>query len=398
MDANDSRGFYLVLPSNVQPDFHPTNTASRYQTTFPSSYDLPGEWEVALYEISYVNTIPTIVNETFSINSSKLESDKKVYELSVAKFTLPREGIDLPDDPLERAKTILQTGIPYNTFTPRQSDCPFTITFNKETHRIEIKALEDLEPHFYMFFAEAAKMKLTNPNGRELENGKYRQLWTETLKRGDTFIGSGEAQVLIGAEKITLYESKKECLTITVSKGYYPTMKKLVEALNQETKHPLANWETSEESGGTKACGYKFGYNPGENRLVLGLVQHTDLTFNDDLNSILGFKEKKYSGRRQTAEYPPLMNRGIYHLYIYCDLCSPIRVGDSLVPLLRPIEIPSSSDWGKVTSLRFNRPMYTPVNKSTFNSVLIHLYDDTGKPITFSEGRTVVTLHLRPRL
>lgn len=83
MNTVDERGFYLILPSNVQPNLHKNNTASSFQTTFPTAYQLTGEWEVALTEVSYVNTMPTINAETFSINSSTLESDATTYSFKV---------------------------------------------------------------------------------------------------------------------------------------------------------------------------------------------------------------------------------------------------------------------------------------------------------------------------
>lgn len=293
----------------------------------------------------------------------------------------------------------MKTAIPYNTFTPRErKPSPMLITSNLSTKRIEIwPTLEDLPPRFYLSKREADLLKLGHPKGRKLEGGKYVQLWTETLRKGDKYVSFGEPEILKIVREITLKEISTECLTIPVPRGYYPTGEKLVEALNLETSNPLANWDKSEETGGKKACGYRFAYNKSENRIMLGLTRYTDLTFNDNLHTLLGFTEKHYKERRQTAENPPLMNRGIYNIYVYCSLCAPVRVGSVLVPLLRTIDVPSGQEWGRVACTRFNRPMYIPVNMSSFNSITIDLYDDTGRPIFFKEGRTVLTLHLRPR-
>ena len=85
--ADDGYGFYIVLPSNVKSNYQTfQSSANSYQTTFPTSYDLKGgEWEMALTEVSYVNTIPTIVDESFTVNSAKLKSDAVSYTYDVEK-------------------------------------------------------------------------------------------------------------------------------------------------------------------------------------------------------------------------------------------------------------------------------------------------------------------------
>ena len=409
--AMDDRGFYCVLPSNVQPDFHKNNTASSFQTTFPSSYTLNGEWEVALTEVSYVNTIPTIIDEHFTINSSKLDSDAKTYTFDVSNFFLStdiaknkkkkkenEEGEERDSSSENSSLKDLPSLNTYHKFTTKSKDCPFSIRYMKSANCYVIKAeKEDIPPNIYMYKREAELLKLTYPDARVIEDGKYIQLWKETLKKGSTFHSRAGPSSLGAAVTIAFKVMSTECLTISIPKGFYPTAEKLVEALNREMKHPLADWDKSVQSGGKTACGYRFAYNSGENRIMLGLTKYTDLTFHENLHHILGFEKRHYKGARFDAEHAPLMSQGIYHIYIYCDLCAPIRVGDVLVPLLRTIEVPSSKDWGRVSCIRFQRPMYIPVNKSSFNSIKIELYDDTGRSITFSEGRTIVTLHLRPR-
>lgn len=427
----DERGFYMILPSNVQPDYHLDNTASSYLTTFPTSYQLSGgEWEVALTEVSYVNSMPTINAETFSINSSTLDTDATTYSFKVTNaLYLPqaerkrREEVKARQAEAKRRRVEGGGGANAEEKTEEEeeedglnalkgmkncpkfeaidSNCPFTITFNKTTERIEITAVKgDVEPNVYLYtpYVDILKLRQSKARQVQLEDEKYTQLWSKTLKRGKTYTSTATPGALPAAlETLDFKVKNTECLSIAVNKGYYPDPEKLVEALNQETKNPLANFDESEKTEGKKACGYRFGYSKSENRIILGLSKYTDITFNNNLHYILGFKHDKYNQQRVKAEYPPSMHQGIFHLYIYCDLCAPVRVGNVLVPLLRAVEIPSGEKWGKVTSVRFQRPMYLPVNKSCFNSVKIELYDDTGRPILFQEGRTVVTLHLRPR-
>lgn len=45
--------FYVTLPSNSSMDYYPSNTLSDFTTKLFKPIDLPGEWEVALTEISF---------------------------------------------------------------------------------------------------------------------------------------------------------------------------------------------------------------------------------------------------------------------------------------------------------------------------------------------------------
>ena len=49
--------FTVVLHSNCQPEIFPKNTASSYSTQFENPQYLNGEWEVAVKDLSFVNTI-----------------------------------------------------------------------------------------------------------------------------------------------------------------------------------------------------------------------------------------------------------------------------------------------------------------------------------------------------
>jgi hypothetical protein len=57
--------FYLHLPSNVCPNYFPNNRISSYKTKLPQRFKfLPTEYEVALMEFSYVNSLLTFPNKS----------------------------------------------------------------------------------------------------------------------------------------------------------------------------------------------------------------------------------------------------------------------------------------------------------------------------------------------
>ena len=64
----DDDTFPTVLPSNCQPGIYENNTAASYSTYFHTPKELNDEFEVALKDLSFVNTIMTFKNEKISVS------------------------------------------------------------------------------------------------------------------------------------------------------------------------------------------------------------------------------------------------------------------------------------------------------------------------------------------
>jgi len=62
--------FYLVLASNGAAKTYPDNTANHFYNPLAHSIQLPGKWTVALQEITYENSINTVVDEKIRIITS----------------------------------------------------------------------------------------------------------------------------------------------------------------------------------------------------------------------------------------------------------------------------------------------------------------------------------------
>ena len=56
----ESSNFYVTLPSNASMDFYSNNTASNYTIRMPRTFYLEGKYEVALSEIQYPHTWPSM--------------------------------------------------------------------------------------------------------------------------------------------------------------------------------------------------------------------------------------------------------------------------------------------------------------------------------------------------
>jgi len=97
-----------------------------------------------------------------------------------------------------------------------------------------------------------------------------------------------------------------------------------------------------------------------------------------------------------TAENVCDLNRGFFSLFVYCDVVEPVVVGDVLVPLLRTVNITAKE--GIMVSRIFETVQYVPVHRKQFDTIEIHIRDDTGRRIPFQRGKVIVTLHFRRKL
>ena len=122
------------------------------------------------------------------------------------------------------------------------------------------------------------------------------------------------------------------------------------------------------------------------------------------LHFVLGFDNdvynlENYPSRSLRALYPPQLSRGLGSMYVYCNVCSATRVGDSFVPLLRQIVLrpaPNDEYRGMIEIITLDSPMYVPVKLSTINNIEIEIRTNIGDYFLFLEGSvTTLTLHFK---
>jgi hypothetical protein len=51
--------------------------------------------------------------------------------------------------------------------------------------------------------------------------------------------------------------------------------------------------------------------------------------------------------------------------------------------------------YGDVIQRAFDMPMYLPVQKKQFDTIEVNIMTDTGQPVPFEYGKSLVTLHFR---
>ena len=81
---NMSTQFYLTLPSNSSMSYFPNNTVANFRVKLAETIDLPGQWEVALVELYYPHTWPTVTKGVQQTFLYKLGADLK-YQTAILK-------------------------------------------------------------------------------------------------------------------------------------------------------------------------------------------------------------------------------------------------------------------------------------------------------------------------
>lgn len=167
----------------------------------------------------------------------------------------------------------------------------------------------------------------------------------------------------------------------------YSTVQVLCDELNTKFKRP----------DGTAAA--TFRHNLVTNRVVINAGTEDgdgEVVLSEKLSDSLGFDAKHYGNfmEKHIGEFPPDINGGMYHLFVYCDFVQPQVVGNTQVPLLRIVNITGKE--GEAVTQTF-RPYYLPVSKLEFDTIEVLLCNEFGEEIEFDRGNSVITVHFRPK-
>jgi hypothetical protein len=144
--------------------------------------------------------------------------------------------------------------------------------------------------------------------------------------------------------------------------------------------------------------GVFFAYEREIKKISITVDPYIEIEFLDDFQFELGFRASKFQAPPQKHTYfgfesIPFELNNIKSLFIYSDICVKQFVGDSKEHLLRTITVESNRKFGNYMNASFKQPHYLPVSKESFQSILIYIYDDTGK--LFSNGKDLAKLHFR---
>ena len=177
---------------------------------------------------------------------------------------------------------------------------------------------------------------------------------------------------------------------VHVPEGLYSSAESLIDCLNELIRKSFSPM-------GTKDPKIKFFYNKSTKRATLKIYKKDhQIQLNPFLAQTLALTEDTMIGPgRFDGSNIMDVNKDSYAMYVYCDLVTHRPVGDTMVPLLRVV--PTSSKSKDVVYKIFEKPHYQAIGKQQFDTVEILLSTDSGKIPSFASGKTVVTLHIRPR-
>jgi hypothetical protein len=165
----------------------------------------------------------------------------------------------------------------------------------------------------------------------------------------------------------------------TIPNGYYSNIRSVIDTLN----HMMVKNRES-----TKVI---FKFKGFVNIKIDDL--NTIVILSDELVRILGFTDRRFYEGEHVASSAPDLRRRYFLIYVYCDLVESTTVGDVRVPLLRTVV--DNDKRTEIAYVSYVNPIYVPLQKRHFDTVDINIMTDEGKPVPFTNGKSLVVLHFR---
>ena len=390
----DVDNFYLVLPSDGCPTIHPDNVPHNFRITLDQGIALQGDgpWEVALSELSYVNAVQIFGNnEQVVIKDHKLgkygfHADQKLNY--VKKTTKVREKI--PKNEFWWHPKDKNGEVPFTIDYDERAD-RFIMIVNITTYRTKIRF-----PHYYL-----VQLGFKDRRAKGMETKEELSLYEDVFDHAteDKLIITGDHRP---AEWIVVWDDiplsavigymKEESVSFTVTpyQGTYVDMNAIISQMNDMIVKKSTQWPHVYNDIKQRQL---FQFNKHTGRVHLFLPNYWSVEMKGGLHHILGFKDKRYF-RDSIAEYAPSQRASVYSIYVYCNIVEVQRVGHDKVRLLRTIPL-VVKQIGETVTARFEKLRYCPLNTNYIHMIEIALYNDSGNPIKFDEGKTLSILHFR---
>ena len=175
--------------------------------------------------------------------------------------------------------------------------------------------------------------------------------------------------------------------TITFVRGYYSTVKELVDEM-------ATNIRDSFIQRGYNGDEVLMKYNKISQKVRVLTKPPCKVKFSEACCDILGLKHEWLAGE-VIGEHIADIARGFHTLYVYCSVCRDQIVGNVMAPLIRTVGVEGQR--GQHITRTFEEPHYVPVNPGEVNEIEINIKDDTGEDVSFMSGKVLVKLHFRQR-
>jgi hypothetical protein len=166
------------------------------------------------------------------------------------------------------------------------------------------------------------------------------------------------------------------------------------------TEHTLQAGYYQSPAQITKKCNSmftrtRFSYDDITKKFTILVRDKDKLNISKRLSIMLGFDGRVAFGddKSYTGKYSVDLMCGFHSIYVYCDIIECIPVGDTTAPLLRAMNI--KGKYGDDIHRTFDTTLYLPVQKKQFDTIEVNIMTDTGQPVPFEVGKSLLTLHFR---
>jgi hypothetical protein len=341
--------FHLILASNVSREAFPDNRPNHFHTRLqhPLIFESGQEWKVALKEITFHNTLLSIVDEGIEVWESY--SSQKMEDIDYFRLDMIRKmpGID-------------NTVVDIRTYPSKYLKMVFS---NKVGVKFRIEEWPTLLEKYGRLYLRIEELEIELKEVGDLE------------KMYDPLLMDGR-DVYLSVKKPLLLA------TLRPRARNYPTPETLCDEINSllETHH----------------CKFAIVDDGVEKRYLLQtLADNRRLILNNGMHYVMGYPTKLITKTGEMAAYKPDLRRGTIGIMVYSSLCRYSLVGDTYVPLLRFAHLPSQIESGAVVNHIFNPPIYIPIaHMGTVTTIEIDLRTDSGQEFMLSpDGKVFLTLH-----
>jgi hypothetical protein len=188
--------------------------------------------------------------------------------------------------------------------------------------------------------------------------------------------------------------------------NYYTSLKcvleKMIEVIRLKeefTDATLTNVKVTRETGNPPRITYDtvgIMFEEDIGKVVFIIPRTVTIKLSRKLADVLGFERNildTSDGQMVQNSKTPYLNDYLSMAFVYCDLIESTIVGDTRVPLLRTVKVDVKSQ--PLIHRTYTNPIYVPLQKKHFDSVEINIMTDTGDPVPFVPGKSVVVLHFR---
>ena len=225
-------------------------------------------------------------------------------------------------------------------------------------------------------------------NVREGKNTITKELWKPTMDEMDLIEEDEELMKIkhilsLGIDVPLMYQ-----VDITIPPGYYTSIDDIIKEIK---KH--------HHTQGARRI--KYMYHTLSRRIKITLPKSCTLNMNgSDIERCLGYNTvlKNYDDASKTmTSFSIASTENTYKsIYVYLDIIENQYVGNVKVPLLRAV--PVRSKYGDVSCIKYDKPLFVSLSRSSIQTIEINLMDDTGEFISFEAGKAIVTLVFRRKV